>query len=54
MKKLIIFLFIIALVAGSLGFVDRGEPIFAVDGVDKVCFVSNSKYEGEFESVQCG
>ena len=54
MKKLIIFLFIISLVAGSLCFVDKGEQIFAVDGVDRVCFVSNSKYDGEFESVQCG
>lgn len=54
MKKLIVFLFIISLVLGSFYFSDNTEQIFAVGGVDKVCFVSNDKFEGEFESVQCG
>lgn len=54
MKKLIIFLFIISLVGGSLIFFDKSEPIFAVKGVDEVCFVSGEKLNGEFSYVECG
>lgn len=54
MKRLIVFLFIIALVAGGFSFVDKAEAIFMASGVDRVCFVSSTKYDGDFETVQCG
>ena len=54
MKKLIIFLFILSLVLGGFCFSGKAEQIFDVEGVDRVCFVSSERYDGEFESVQCG
>lgn len=54
MKKLIIFLFIISIVAGSVLFVDKSSQIFDVDGVEEVCLVSTQKSEVATESVQCG
>ncbi len=54
MKKLIIFLFIIALVTGSLTFADKTTQIFDVSGVEEVCFVSDDEFDGEFEHVSCG
>lgn len=54
MKKLVIFLFIIAIVAGSV-FVSRKDiQIFDVSGVEEVCLVSESKYERASESIACG
>lgn len=54
MKKLIIFLFIISIVAGSFCFLDKPAQLFDVEGVDEVCFVSGQKCDDAFESVQCG
>lgn len=54
MKRLIVFLFVLLAVSGSFCFVSKIEPIFAVDGVDKVCFVSSAEFGGRFESVKCG
>ncbi len=54
MKKLIIFLFIISIVAGSFCFLEKPVQIFDVSGVDEVCFVSGEKCETAFETVQCG
>ncbi len=54
MKKLVIFLFIIAITISSLQFPRMEEQIFGVTGVSEVCFVSNEKFEGEFEVVPCG
>ena len=54
MKKLFAFLFIIALVMGGFSFSNRAEGIFAVEGVQKVCFVSGEEFGEEFECVKCG
>ncbi len=53
MKKLVVFLFIIALVVGGFSFDNRGFGLFEVEGVDNVCFVSGTQYVG-FESVKVG
>lgn len=54
MKKLFAFLFIIALVMGGFSFSNGAEGIFAVEGVQKVCFVSGEEFGDEFECVKCG
>lgn len=53
MKKLIVFLFIIALVVGGFSFEGLSKGIFVAEGIEQVCFVSGKQYE-DFESVQCG
>lgn len=54
MKKLVIFLFIIAITISSLQFPRGQSGIFDVAGVNEVCFVANEKFEGEFETIACG
>lgn len=54
MKKMIVFLVLVGLVTASLRFSNPKSQIFDVFGVDKVCFVSDKEFEGEFETVSCG
>lgn len=54
MKKLVIFLFIIAITISSIRFSQNKAQIFDVEGVSEVCFVSNEKFEGDFEAISCG
>jgi len=55
MKKLLVFILILACI-GSTSFLKfERTPFFEVAEIEKVCFVSNEKFEKEqFDSVQCG
>lgn len=55
MKKLIAFVLILACVASTAFFKVEKNPLFDIDGVTKVCFVSNqdlSKYD--MQAQRCG
>ena len=53
MKKLVVFLFIIALVIGGFSFDGLSKGVFVAEGIEKVCFVSGRQYD-DFESIKCG
>ena len=53
MKKLVVFLFIIALVIGGFSFDGLSKGVFVTEGIEKVCFVSGRQYD-DFESIKCG
>jgi len=55
MKKLIVFLLILAMLFPTLAFKNDKNPLFLVEGLEKVCFVSSCEIEDDgFENVQSG
>lgn len=55
MKKLIAFVLILACLVPTAFFKMETNPIFEMQGVEKVCFVAEREYlEDEVESVRCG
>ena len=53
MKKLIVFILLLACLGSTVGFKSNINPIFSLGNVEKVCFVSGEKIDG-LESVVCG
>ena len=53
MKKLLLSILILVCISSTLNFKFDLNPIFSIDGVEKVCFVTKENVEG-FESVRCG
>ncbi len=55
MKRVIVFVFLIlCLVMTNLGKLQR-NPLFAIDGVEKVCFISGDSFDAYgVETVKCG
>lgn len=55
MKKLIVFLFLLCAMSSTAFFKFDKNPLFSLDGVQQVCFVSNSEIQNERVScVHCG
>lgn len=53
MKRLIVFCLLIAGLFSAIVFKPQTNPLFSIDGVEKVCFVANEKFEN-LENVNCG
>ena len=53
MKKLIVFMLLLGCLSATLLVKFESNPLFNIDGVEKVCFVSTRQYD-ELESVNCG
>ncbi len=53
MKRLIVFVLLLCCVATTLLVGYKSNPLFNLEGVERVCFVSNRAYD-DLESVNCG
>ncbi len=55
MKKLIVFIFLLCCVGVTALFKLETNPLFKIEGVEKVCFISNTEIDSEcVDSVYCG
>ena len=55
MKKLFVFLLLICCLGATFAFKNENNPIFSLDGIEKVCFVDDEKYEiMDVQAVNCG
>lgn len=53
MKKIVVFLMILACVCSTLNF--KKSSLFDLEGVERVCFISEKNYQNEeISTVECG
>ena len=53
MKKFVVFVLLLSAFAGLTYFKNQNAAIFSMDGMEKVCFVSDKKFQN-MENVVCG